>query len=105
MSHSNLPLHILKNENDGVHHEAIVRCQYDHIVADCRSRTGSLAKETCEANAEMIVHRVNCHDDLLAALKKATFVIESVGILQGNRDLESAVIAARDAIAKAEARA
>jgi hypothetical protein len=54
------------------------------------------------ANAAFIVKAVNCHYDLLAALKKCADFIESLPYQPSIHPSTKAQDAARDAIAKAE---
>lgn len=50
----------------------------DLQIADCDLPQGELSPEDIRAIAALIVRAVNCHDDLLAALKRC------VGVLREN---------------------
>lgn len=60
--HSPLPWR--QHSGDGKTY-ASVRSHWGQCVADCGSRSDNMA----QANAELIVRAVNCHDELVAALK------------------------------------
>ncbi len=63
--HTPLPWHV------GETNKLVIYRQDGYAVADCKvfhSRPGS-EREVAEANAALIVNAVNCHEELLSALK------------------------------------
>lgn len=72
-------------------------------VTTCRGREDDTPDGRGRANAELIVRAVNCHAELVAALKSAEmWMVGTRSYIDGEQHAVNAVVATRAAIKRAE---